>query len=142
MTIRFWQLTFFPKAYLSSSTLQPLTKTTLALLKRTGNERVLLHIYLDEKDAREEEWHDLKPNGFTESRQVNDFPIRDHKVVLHVRRRRWLTAEGRNIILDRYSLLADNTSYSKEFADVLKKIFGYLPDNGPLAGAILYGRWQ
>ena len=72
-----------------------------------------------------------------ESRQVNDFPIRDHKVVLHVRRRRWLTAEGRNIILDRYSLLADNTSYSKEFADVLKKIFGYLPDNGPLAGAIL-----
>lgn len=48
-----------------------------------------------------------------------------------------LTAEGRNIILDRYSLLADNTSYSKEFADVLKKIFGYLPDNGPLAGAIL-----
>ena len=73
----------------------------------------------------------------TESRQVNDFPIRDHKVVLHVRRLRWLTAEGRNIILDRYSLLADNTSYSKEFADVLKKIFGYLPDNGPLAGAIL-----
>ena len=107
------------------------------IIEETGNERVLLHIYLDEKDAREEEWHDLKPNGFTESRQVNDFPIRDHKVVLHVRRRRWLTAEGRNIILDRYSLLADNTGYSKEFADVLKKIFGYLPDNGPLAGAIL-----
>ena len=108
-----------------------------AVNEETGNERVLLHIYLDEKDAREEKWHDLKPNGFTESRQVNDFPIRDHKIVLHVRRRRWLTAEGRNIILDRYSLLADNTSYFKEFADVLKKIFGYLPDNGPLAGAIL-----
>ncbi len=105
--------------------------------EETGDERVLLHIYLDEKDTREEEWHDLKPNGFTESRQVNDFPIRDHKVVLHVRRRRWLTAEGRNVVLDRYSLLADNTSYSKEFADVLKKIFGYLPDNGPLAGAVL-----
>ena len=34
MTIRFWQVTFFPKAYLSSSTLQPLTKITQALLKR------------------------------------------------------------------------------------------------------------
>lgn len=92
---------------------------------------------LTKKMHEKKKWHDLKPNGFTESRQVNDFPIRDHKIVLHVRRRRWLTAEGRNIILDRYSLLADNTSYSKEFADVLKKIFGYLPDNGPLAGAIL-----
>ncbi|UKI46433.1 MAG: hypothetical protein L6V92_01870 [Phocaeicola vulgatus] len=69
----------------------------------------------------------LSPMVFTESRQVNDFPIRDHKVVLHVRRRRWLTAEGRNVILDRYSLLADNTSYSKEFADVLKKYLDTYP---------------
>lgn len=92
---------------------------------------------LAEKDARDEEWHELKPNGFTESRQVNDFPIRNHKVVLHVRCRRWLTPDGRNVVLDRYTLLADNTSYSKEFADVLKKIFGYLPDNGPLAGGVL-----
>ena len=104
--------------------------------EETGDERILLHIYLDEKDTLEEEWKDLKPNGFTESRQVNDFPIRDHKVVLHVRRRRWLTPEGKNKVLDRYSLIAENTSYSKEFADVLKKIFGYFPDNGPLSGAV------
>ena len=97
-------------------------KTTLALLKRLVMSASFFTSILTKKDAREEEWHDLKPNGFTESRQVNDFPIRD-KVVLHVRRRRWLTAEGRNIILDRYSLLADNTSYSKEFADVLKNIW-------------------
>ena len=58
-------VTFFPKAYLSSSTPQPLTKTILALLKRLVMS-VLLHIYLDEKDAREEERHD-KPNGFAES---------------------------------------------------------------------------
>lgn len=126
-----------PKGILEYFDVTAVNEDHTGIIEETGNERVLLHIYLDEKDAREEEWHDLKPNGFTESRQVNDFPIRNHKVVLHVRRRRWLTAEGRNIILDRYSLLADNTSYSKEFADVLKKIFGYLPDNGPLAGAIL-----
>lgn len=77
LTIRFWQVTFFPKAYFD------VNEDHTGIIEETGNERVLLHIYLD--DAREEEWHDLKPNGFTESRQVNDFPIRD--------RRRWLTAE-------------------------------------------------
>lgn len=106
-------------------------------IEETGLERIIIHIYLDERDTREEEWHDLQPNGFTEERKINDFPIRDKKVVLHVRRRRWLDANGGNIILDRDSLIADGTSYSKEFADVLKKIFGYLPDNGPLSGAIL-----
>ena len=126
-----------PKGILEFFDVTAVNEDYTGIIEETGDERILLHIYLDEKDSREEEWHDLKPNGFTESRQVNDFPIRDHKVVLHVRRRRWLTTEGRNVILDRYSLLADNTSYSKEFADVLKKIFGYLPDNGPLAGAVL-----
>lgn len=105
--------------------------------EETGLERVIIHIYLDEQDKRETEWHDLKPNGFTEPRLINDFPIRDHKVVLHVRRRRWLNDDGASVILDRGSLVAKGTSYSKEFADVLKKIFGDLPNSGPLSGAIL-----
>lgn len=96
-----------------------------------------LHIHLDELDLRGETRHDLKSNGFTESRQVSDFPIRDRKVVLHVRRRRWIDSNGRNIVLKNYDLLAEGVSYSKEFADALKKIFGYLPSNGPLAGATL-----
>lgn len=61
---------------------------------QTGTEIVILHISLDELDNREQLGLDLKPNGFTESREVTDFPIRDHKVVLHVRRRRWLDADG------------------------------------------------
>ena len=65
----------------------------------------------------------VSPNGFTESRQVNDFLSVITRSFFMSERRRWLTAEGRNIILDRYSLLADNTSYSKEFADVLKNIW-------------------
>ena len=103
----------------------------------TGDEEVILHIHLDERDLRGEDRHDLKSNGFTESRQVSDFPIRDRKVVLHVRRRRWIDSNGRNIVLKNYDLLAEGVSYSKEFADALKKIFGYLPSNGPLAGATL-----
>ena len=103
----------------------------------TGTEVRVIHIYLDERDLREEEWHDLQPNGFTEPRKINDFPIRDRKVALHVRRRRWLDAEGKSIILKHDDLVAQGTSYSREFAGVLKKIFGYLPDTGPLSGAVL-----
>ena len=103
----------------------------------TGTEVHVIHIHLDEKDMREVIWHDLRPNGFTEERKVNDFPLRDKKVILHIRRRRWQDDEGHNIILEQDRLVAEGTSYSKEFADVLKKIFGYLPDTGPLSGAVL-----
>ena len=103
----------------------------------TGTEVRIIHISLDERDLRSEVWHDLQSNGFTESRKINDFPIRDRKVVLHVRRRRWLDSEGKSVILAHESLTAEGTSYSKEFASVLKKRFGYLPHTGPLSGAIL-----
>jgi hypothetical protein len=103
----------------------------------TGTEVRIIHIYLDEHDLRDKEWHDLTPNGFTESRSINDFPIRDRKAVLHVRRRRWLDADGTSVILPHDNLTAEGTSYSKEFAGVLKKIFGYLPHTGPLSGAVL-----
>lgn len=77
-----------PKGILECFDVTAVNEDHTGIIEETGDERILLHIYLDEKDAREVEWHDLKPNGFTESRQVNDFPIRDHKVVLHARRRR------------------------------------------------------
>lgn len=107
------------------------------IIEDTGLERRIIHIRLDERDLRVNEWYDLRPNGFTEEHCINDFPIRDRKVVLHIRRRRWLDNEGKNVILPHESLTAPGTSYSKEFADVLKKIFGYLPNTGPLSGAIL-----
>ena len=107
------------------------------IMEETGMERSIIHIHLDERDLRDKEWHDLRPNGFTEAHCINDFPIRDRKVILHVRRRRWLDSNGKNVILPHESLTAPGTSYSKEFADALKKIFGYLPDTGPLSGAVL-----
>lgn len=106
-------------------------------LAETGLEIRIIHIYLDERDLRAQDWHDLSPNGFTESRSINDFPIRDRKVVLHVRRRRWLAEDGTSVILQHEDLTCSGTSYSKEFADVLKKIFGYIPHSGPFSGAVL-----
>ena len=86
----------------------------------TKTEIVLLHVFMDERDLRDEEWHDLKPNGFTEPRIIHDFPLRELKVVLHVRRRRWLAEDGGSVILNRIPLAADGTSYSAEFAAFLK----------------------
>lgn len=84
----------------------------------------ILHIYLDERDLRDKVWHDLQPNGFTEPRLFNDFPQREHKVLLHVRRRRWLDGDGHNVVLETLPLVAEGTCYSVEFADFLKKMVG------------------
>ena len=75
----------------------------------------VLNIYLDERDNREEENMGLRPNGFTEPTVIRDYPIRNRKVLLHVRRRRYLDADNRNIILNNYPLTADGTKVSVEF---------------------------
>ena len=59
----------------------------------------VVHIYLDEKDNRTDKFKELRPNGFTEPTAIEDFPIRDRKMVLHVRRRRWLDKENHNVII-------------------------------------------
>ena len=71
---------------------------------------------------------------FTEPRLINDFPIRDHILMLC---RRWKTAEGHNKVMDVGSIVAEGTSYSKEFAGALKKIFGYVPHSSPFTGGVL-----
>lgn len=103
----------------------------------TGTVIRILHIYLDERDLRDKVWHDLQPNGFTEPRLFNDFPQREHKVLLHVRRRRWLDGNGHNVVLETLPLVAEGTCYSVEFADFLKKMVGHLPSDGPMRGALL-----
>ena len=49
-----------------------------------------IHISLDEK-MNEELSSDVhfESKGFMEAVNVTDFPIRDHKVILKIRRRRW-----------------------------------------------------
>ena len=41
-----------------------------------------LHLYFDERDNRTEETQDYSPKGFTEETVLNDFPVRDKKLVL------------------------------------------------------------
>jgi transposase len=81
----------------------------------------VLKVHLDERDNRTEEQQALRPNGFTEPTIVADFPSRDRRMELHIRRRRWLTPEGKSVILNIYPLVAAGTRYSVEFAEFLKK---------------------
>lgn len=75
----------------------------------------ILHIYLDERDNREGENLGLQGNGFSEYTIYQDYPIRNRKVMLHVRRRRYKDADGHNIILNNYPMKADGTEISVEF---------------------------
>jgi hypothetical protein len=93
-----------------------------------------LHLYLDECNIIPEEYKELSlfPNGFYEESTLKDFPLRDKKVVLHIRRRRWVDKAG-NSYSRRWDLEAEGTRYSKEFAIFLKEVFGYLPDTSPIS---------
>ncbi|MEG1660795.1 MAG: hypothetical protein RR304_09575, partial [Bacteroides sp.] len=75
----------------------------------------VLHVYLDERDNRTSEYLGLIPNGFTEATVIHDYPVRNRKLVLHVRRRRYLDADKRNIILCNFPLSAEGTRLSVEF---------------------------
>lgn len=101
----------------------------------------MLHIYLDERDNRTEEQSQIfKPNGFTEATQVQDFPIRDRKTVLHIRRRRYIDSNGKSVIINNFNLSAQGTRYSDEFADFLKEILGYIPRDGEICGTTVDGK--
>lgn len=91
-----------------------------------------LHLSLDEKDVAPDNREDLSPNGFFEPCCINDFPIREYRTILHVRRRRWKDPEGKSVSRD-WHLVAEGIRYSKEFAAFLKEFLGYIPDYSSFA---------
>ena len=66
-------------------------------VEKKGDTQVI-HLYLDENEQKPDDGADLRPNGFTRESVFHDFPIRGHEVLLHVRRRRWLDADGHNVM--------------------------------------------
>ena len=93
-----------------------------------------MHLYLDECNIIPQEYEklSLSANGFYEESLIKDFPLRDKKVVLHIRRRRWIDEAGKSYSR-RWDLVAEGTRYSKEFAIFLKEIFGHIPDSSPIS---------
>ncbi len=89
-----------------------------------------LKIYLDEKNINPEEFlsEKLSSKGFHSEVVIQDFPIRDKKVFLHVRRRRWLVESTNKIVSRDWNTVAKGTRLTGEFAAFLKGLFGYLPN--------------
>lgn len=104
----------------------------------SGVEQISKEIYisLDEKMNPElsKDLH-FESKGFMAAVSVTDFPIRDHKVILKIRRRRWTdlrTGKSFNIPID-LDVVAKGTRYSKEFGAFLKEAYGDVPGDLPYA---------
>ena len=95
-----------------------------------------IHINLDELMNPElsTDFH-FESKGFMETARITDFPIRDHKVILNIRRRRWTdvrTGKSFSIPID-LDVVCKGTRYSKEFGAFLKETYGDIPSDLPYA---------
>ena len=108
--------------------------TDIEFVETPSYEDPEMHIHLDEKmhPALQGDSH-FESKGFIAPVRETDFPIRDHKVVLVLRRRRWVDKRtGRSFILP-LDLTAAGTRYTKEFGAFLKETYGEVPCDLPYA---------
>ena len=89
-----------------------------------------VHLYLDERNAVPDDYNDEKlvSKGFHPEVLIQDFPLRNKALYLHVRRRKWEVESSKKIVSKTWNLMAEGTRYSTEFATFLKGLLGYLPD--------------
>ncbi|RXQ87047.1 hypothetical protein EO244_16750 [Ancylomarina salipaludis] len=88
-----------------------------------------LTVFLEEKKTIPEEYQDkdIKASGFMDPREINDFPIRDMLVKLHIKRRRWeVVTDGKKQKVSRnWNLVFKGTRMSKDYSAFLKDISRY-----------------
>lgn len=84
-----------------------------------------LHIYLEEKNLPPSEYKDqkLESKGFLPEIYIQDFPIRNQKVTLCIKRRRWEVKDTSEIISRDWNVVQQGTRMTKEFADFLKDLY-------------------
>ena len=88
-----------------------------------------IQVYLDEQVIKPEQYSNekLTSKGFHPESVIQDYPLRDKAVFLHVRRRRWLVDSTKEIVSRDWNSVAEGTRYTQGFADFLKELFGQLP---------------
>lgn len=96
-------------------------------LKSIDKKQETLHLYLEEinKPPTEYSQDKLQSKGFFDSITVQDFPIREFKVYLHIKRRRWLNLTTGKVVFRDWNLVAQGTRFTQEFASFLKEISRY-----------------
>lgn len=87
----------------------------------------VLNIYLEEIKAKPIEYkkYKLTSKGFYDEINIQDFPIRGHKVYLHIRRRRWVNEDTGDIVSRDWNLVAKGTRMTQGFASFLKEFVRY-----------------
>lgn len=85
-----------------------------------------IDVYIDELNTTPIEYaaEKLISKGFYESVPIQDFPIRERAVYLHVRRRKWLIESSGKIVSKQWDLAAKGSRYTKGFATFLKELLG------------------
>lgn len=85
-----------------------------------------VNVHLEERNLPPSEYAQdkLESKGFLPSVTVQDFPLRDKALLLHLKRRRWLNHSTGNIVSRDWQLVASGTRLTKEFASFLKGAFG------------------
>lgn len=84
-----------------------------------------LNIYLEEKNLPPEEYKDqkLESKGFLPEIYIQDFPIRNQRVTLCIKRRRWEVKDTGDIVSRDWNVVQQGARMTKEFADFLKTMY-------------------
>jgi len=87
----------------------------------------ILRIYLEEKGDVPKELSHLKLHSkvFFDEITIQDFPIRNYKVFLHVKRRKWKDLETGKNVTRNWNIVAQGTRMTTEFAAFLKEFNRY-----------------
>lgn len=90
----------------------------------------VLHISLEELNEVPEEYQGQKllSKGFFKDVHVQDFPLRGHRVMLNIKRRRWFNEDTGTVVYRDWTLVAKGTRMTEEFANFLKEVNQYEPE--------------
>ena len=96
-------------------------------LTKQTTEGEVMHLYFEEKNNPPKEVSNriLTAHGFHNEITIQDFPLRGNAVYLHIKRRRWLDKNTKQIVQRDWNLVAEGTRLTKGFADFLKEICRY-----------------
>lgn len=88
------------------------------------------YIYLIEKNIHPEEFSGdhLLSKGFYDEVSVRDFPLRGNPCFLNVKRRKWFNTSSGKIVSRDWTLVAEGTKMTQEFAFFFERLFGFHPN--------------
>jgi hypothetical protein len=96
--------------------------TNFEILCSVSTKKEYWLIDLEESNEIPKGYHasEYESKGFTESKLIQDFPLRGRGVYLRIRKRRWRDKKTGAIIKRDFSFIADGSKFTKELSDFLK----------------------